>query len=526
MSTGARGRGARIMVVAAGCMLVARAAPADPTTCEREIAKTSAKYVAGRAKALQRCEDAKTKGKLRSTTTCTDDPQTAIRLSDAAFVVFARINAACGGPNRDCGDGDDEPLASIGWGGGCHCPDLEGSGCAMPIDSCVDVAACVSCIDAAAVDRAIGLVYRAYTAADFRTGDRVNVCQQAIGRAATKFLMVRARALARCWDGRLRGTHGNPCPDPGDGKTSGTIAKAEATKVARICKACGGAAGCDDAGALDPAAIGFVASCPAVVPFAGPGCGHDVVTTQDLVDCVDCVTSFETDCADVSAVPEVAGSPPAQCNTTTSTTSTTTTSRPATSTSIHATSTTVATSASTSSSTTSSTSTSSSSTTSTSTSTSTTTSTSLPTLDCPSSRLVDAIVTLVPALDGSTHSPVGGATVELDYPANASLPGSGQLAVNDPSDPTTREAMLDFNLYNGFVLFFDTDTALKTSVAGVPFSLGGPYPFVRARFDCTTGSVLTRAAFTCLVTDESDTLGGTIAPGQRPACAVVLGAVP
>jgi hypothetical protein len=132
----------------------------------------------------------------------------------------------------------------------------------------------------------------------------------------------------------------------------------------------------------------------------------------------------------------------------------------------------------------------------------------------------------VPALDGSTHSPVGGATVELDYPANASLPGSGQLAVNDPSDPATREAMLDFNLYSGFVLFFDTDTALKTSVAGVPFSLGGPYPFERARFDCATGSVLTRAAFTCSVTDESDTLGGTIAPGQRPACNVVLTAVP
>jgi hypothetical protein len=38
--------------------------------------------------------------------------------------------------------------------------------------------------------------------------------------------------------------------------------------------------------------------------------------------------------------------------------------------------------------------------------------------------------------------------------------------------------------------------------------------------------VLTRAAFTCSVTDESDTLGGTIAPGQRPACNVVLTAVP
>jgi hypothetical protein len=98
--------------------------------------------------------------------------------------------------------------------------------------------------------------------------------------------------------------------------------------------------------------------------------------------------------------------------------------------------------------------------------------------------------------------------------------------VNDPSDPATREALLDLDLYNGFVFFFDTDTLLRTSVAGSPFSLGAPFPFVRARFDCGTGVTLVRAAFTCAVTDESDTLGGVVAPGQRPACVVTLAAVP
>jgi len=209
------------------------------------------------------------------------------------------------------------------------------------------------------------------------------------------------------------------------------------------------------------------------------------------------VTAFETDCADVVAVPELAGAPPAQCNTTTTTTTT-----PATTTTM----------------------TSSTSTTTTSSSTSTTT-TTLPTLDCPASGLVDATVTLVPALDGSTHTPVGGATIELDYPANVSLPGMGQLPVNDPSDPATREALLDLNLYNGFVIFVDTNVALRTSVAGAPFALVAPYGFERARFDCASGTVLTRSTFTCAATDESDTLGGVIPPSQRPACVVTLAAV-
>jgi hypothetical protein len=158
---------------------------------------------------------------------------------------------------------------------------------------------------------------------------------------------------------------------------------------------------------------------------------------------------------------------------------------------------------------------------------STTTTTQPSTLECPASKLVDATATLVPALDGSTHSPVAGITVQLAYPTSVSLPGTGSLPINDPSDPTTREALLDLNLYNGFVIFVDTDTALRTSVAvSSPFSLAVPYGFVRARFDCTAGALLDRGAFTCAVTDESDSLGGTIGPPARPACTVTLAEVP
>jgi hypothetical protein len=412
-----------------------------------------------------------------------------------------------------------------------RCPDLEGSGCTAPIVTCTDVAACLRCVDSAAVDRAIKLYYGALMPNEFRTGDRVNRCQQAIGRASVKYLASRSQALARCWDARLRGTHQNACPDPGDGKARVAIDNAEQRKVATICKVCGGSTGCTDAGAVAPGDVGFVALCPAVVPFAGASCVRAIASVQDVVDCVDCVSAFETDCADVVAVPELAGAPPAQCNittTTTSSTATTTTMTSSTSTTTHpapSSSTTVL--ATTSTTTTSSTtSTSASSTTTTSSSTSTTTTTTLPTLDCPASALVDATVTLVPALDGSTHTPVGGATIELDYPANVSLPGMGQLPVNDPSDPSTREALLDLNLYNGFVIFVDTNAALRTSVAGVPFALAVPYGFERARFDCASGTVLTRSTFTCVVADESDSLGGVIPPSQRPACVATLAAVP
>jgi hypothetical protein len=114
----------------------------------------------------------------------------------------------------------------------------------------------------------------------------------------------------------------------------------------------------------------------------------------------------------------------------------------------------------------------------------------------------------------------------LSYPTSVVLPGSGSLPVNDPTDPTTREALIDFNLYNGFVIFFDSDTALDTSVAGVPIPLGTTYPFVRGRFDCAVGTQVAPSGFACAVVDESDPLGGMINTDRRPACTVSVTTVP
>jgi hypothetical protein len=115
--------------------------------------------------------------------------------------------------------------------------------------------------------------------------------------------------------------------------------------------------------------------------------------------------------------------------------------------------------------------------------------------------------------------------VSLAYPSAVSLPGSGALPVNDPTDPTTREVLLDLNLYNGFVFFFDNDTALVTTVAA-PISLASPYPFERARFDCVNGAQIAPDAFSCSVVDESDSLGGVIPANQFPGCELTVTPVP
>jgi hypothetical protein len=308
------------------------AARADSSTCERAIAKASAAYVQGLAKALARCQDGKVKGRIRPDDPCTTDPATIRTLESLRVGLFGDINRRCGGPNRDCGDPDDLPLASTGWGDVTVCPDFEGLGCTNPITSCSDISTCLQCIATRAVDQATATYAGEFDSAQFGTSSTVNRCQRAIIKGSSKFIRTRSKVLQRCWDAQLRGNHANPCPDPGDGRAEQKLAKAETRKIRTICRACGGPDKlCNGVGDLTPSDIGFAASCPAVSPIAGSSCAGAVVTLNDLVACIDCVADFKTDCADVAAVPELVSPYPATCNagattTTTSTTVTTTTS--------------------------------------------------------------------------------------------------------------------------------------------------------------------------------------------------------
>ncbi|HJQ83812.1 MAG TPA: hypothetical protein VKA21_07045, partial [Candidatus Binatia bacterium] len=177
------------------------------------------------------------------------------------------------------------------------------------------------------VRQAMTLYYGALDQSQFGTASGISRCQRTIGKETTRFLAAKSKALAKCWDARLKGKHTNACPTPGDGRAAGAIARAELRKRSRICSACGGPdSACSGGNDLTRAQIGFVASCPAVTVPGGASCAASIADASDVVDCVDCVSEFKVDCTDRLAVPALAAYPP-ECNggpgSTTSTTGTT-----------------------------------------------------------------------------------------------------------------------------------------------------------------------------------------------------------
>jgi hypothetical protein len=307
---------------------VGRAFAATP--CDQRIASETGRYVQSRVKALLRCEDRKVKGQLPASTNCESETSTVARLAKARAKLEMLVNTACGGADRTCGNADDVPLASIGWGS--TCPGLGATACPTPISDCGDVATCAECVGDAAARVALGTAYGNLASSQFGTNSPTNKCQRAVGKETAKYTAARAKAMGRCWAARLAGQHSNPCPSPGDGRALPIITRAEARKVTKICKACGGADGtCNGSGDMTPAAIGFASSCPAVQDPGGPACGGTVSALDDIVGCVDCVADYATDCATVAAAPGAVSYPSAcggSTTTTTSTTSSTTTTSP------------------------------------------------------------------------------------------------------------------------------------------------------------------------------------------------------
>jgi len=295
-----------VVVVVIGA--VAGIASADPVKCQRGINKASAAFAAARLKLLAKCEEAKHKGKLPPATDCMTDPKTAASLAKAETELRSVLDGKCGGADKTCGaGGDDDSLSGISWPS--VCPEFEALGCSNAIGSCADIADCLVCIDGRAVDQAVALYYDSLAPAG--SGTSLAKCQLAIGKLTAKFYAAKTKAIAKCWDARLTGKHGDFCPDAAvpagspAAKAAATIAAAEAKKVAGICKACGGAdSRCDDVGDFTPDVIGFPASCPAVA-----SCGGAVGALSQLVDCVDCVSEFKVDCATSLAVPAVAPYP-------------------------------------------------------------------------------------------------------------------------------------------------------------------------------------------------------------------------
>ena len=291
--------------------------------CKRGIAKNASKFYAAKTKILQKCAEKVVKTGSGS---CPDATATT-KIATAASKLATGIDKACGGDDKLCGGSlaGEEPPAGLGWPAAC--PNFESNAdpdCSAAIVDCGDIAACIACVGEAAVDQAIDLYYASLVPSP--SGSALNKCQQAIGKNTVKFVLAKEKNLQKCWDARLNGKHTDTCPNalapagtPAN-KAAVAIAKADAKKIAAICKACGGAdkrcdgtvialdgtsvtgsGGSDD---LTPAAIGFAPTCPTVkIPGGGPFCDQPVGTLAELVECVDCVSEFKVDCIDRTRVP-------------------------------------------------------------------------------------------------------------------------------------------------------------------------------------------------------------------------------
>lgn len=310
-----------VLATAAWVLVCAGAALATPAKCVDAIAKVADAYVQGRSRNLARCADrALQAGDVAAAAACASDPATAARLAALEAKLAARIAASCGGADRTCGNGDDEPLAALGWDLA-SCAELGATGCALPIDDCGSIASCVACTAAAAT----GLVAGASTR-DLATTDDATVrgCQRALATATDAYLRAASRTLTSCQRRVAAGTLVGPCPASPDDKLGVKLATLARQGARKICRACGGAdRGCDAAtgglpgtGGADDAAAGAIttaAECAdVVVPSTGASCAAPLDDASDVVDCAGCVARHAAECVTAQVAP-AAGPAPAAC---------------------------------------------------------------------------------------------------------------------------------------------------------------------------------------------------------------------
>src|SRR5262245_46333097 len=89
-------------------------AKAETVKCRETILRESAGLMQARLKAIGRCEDAVTSGRLPSGTNCASDPDFVETVTAATTRMYAKIERACGGADRTCGSIDDDTPASVG----------------------------------------------------------------------------------------------------------------------------------------------------------------------------------------------------------------------------------------------------------------------------------------------------------------------------------------------------------------------------------------------------------------------------
>jgi len=129
--------------------------------------------------------------------------------------------------------------------------------------------------------------------------DRVcTKCQRAVSRGAARYAATHAALLAKCEVARVKGVHGDPCPDPAGPagsfgrRTAEKIARAQSKLRAAIARRCGGddrACGGDLTGEVTPALLDFPAPCPSFAQNPALECTQPLNDCDDLADCLICI---------------------------------------------------------------------------------------------------------------------------------------------------------------------------------------------------------------------------------------------
>jgi len=294
------------LIVAALLLAPAPRVEAEATACKREIARADARFARAKMKALQKCYGDLAAGKRPGP--C-PDATTASRIFVARAKLQSSIAKRCGGIDQTCSvTPDNDSLPSIGWDIG-GCPNFESGNCTNNISHCGHISTCLLCINDAAIDQAVDLYYNHF----LPTNDNLlRKCQIGLGKEASKFFQAKGKILGKCEDMVLKGSITGPCPGP---RFEGAIAKAKGKSIAKMCGACGGADRvCGTVDDPDIADIGFIPDCPPVQPPDSPqSCARQILSVEDMVACVSCVTSFKAHCVAAAGAPDAAPYPP-ECN--------------------------------------------------------------------------------------------------------------------------------------------------------------------------------------------------------------------
>jgi hypothetical protein len=261
--------------IAAGSVLALAGSASATTKCTSTVNKETAKYVQTYVKKLAKCEEQRVKGKIPGP--CPDS-ETATKINDARAKLSEKIAGECCGKDESCGNSDDAHGA-FAYG---RCPDGEGP-TGAPLD-CGDIAIAdasdvFQCLDCLVSDHGDEMVdFTVASLAPSTPGDDLNKCQVSLVKEANKFFVARSKAFGKCEANVLKGKISGPCPDA---EATEAIDKAEAKKIANICKKCGGedklctGKTCQNAGTGLPSSCTIDSDCKTCVGGANNGVACD-----------------------------------------------------------------------------------------------------------------------------------------------------------------------------------------------------------------------------------------------------------